>query len=288
MSSMEETSRAEELRMTFTEHLGELRKRLIVSAWAIFICFIVCYVFSEALLGLIAGPLLIIQDHGSITITENGAQTGEEDVGAVAEPEGQGEARTADWTVLNPLEPFLVRLKVSAYGAVILTLPILMYQLCAFVFPGLHPTERKAVRVLLGGSSVLGIAGVAVGYLIIFPLVLPYLMAWAPDWVEIQLRLNETISLILKGLIGFALAFQFPMAVLVLVYMGILEPRTLKQYRKVAIVIMAVLSAFLTPPEPFSMFIMMLPLVILYEVSIWCSYLVVRKHGEEEGGESQA
>jgi sec-independent protein translocase protein TatC len=133
------------------------------------------------------------------------------------------------------------------------------------------------VQILIFGCSLLGIAGMLVAYFGVFPLVLPYLLRWVPEGVAVQLRMNETMTIILYGLLGFAIAFQFPMAVLILVYMDLLTPAALKQHRKVAIVGIAFLSAVLTPPDPISMSIMMLPLLLLYELSIWVSYLVVRR-----------
>ena len=279
----------EELRMTFTEHLGELRTRLIRAGIALIVGFLVCYAFSDTLFQVISKPLRpleeagIVTDVGVVADLENGVE-GAENGQPNQQPANAQQRRTGEWTALSPLEPFLVRLKLAAYGGILVALPFLIYQACAFIFPGLRPNEQQAIRLLLAGCSVLAIAGVAVAYSIIFPLVLPYLVAWAPEGVNIQFRMNETVSIILKGLMGFAVAFQFPMAVLILVYMGLLSAETLRRYRKIAIVLIAVGSAFLTPPEPISMFIMMLPLALLYEVSIWLSYLVKRRTEPADDG----
>lgn len=279
---------SEEARMTFTEHLGELRTRLIRSAVALFVGFLVCYAVSDYIFAAVSMPLRPLQDEDLIELVTPEAASGDTEQAAPDEPPANSEQAAPQWTALNPLEPFLVRLKLAAYGALILGLPLVLYQLCAFVFPGLRPREQQAVRILIAGGSVLGLAGVAIAYFLIFPLVLPYLMDWAPEGVNIQLRMNETVSLILKGLLGFAIAFQFPMVVLVLVYMDLLSPETLKQYRKIAIVVMTVASAFLTPPEPISMFIMVIPLFLLYEGSIWISYLVVRRRRAGDDASSDA
>lgn len=279
---------SEEARMTFTEHLGELRTRLIRSAVALFVGFLVCYAVSDYIFAAVSMPLRPLQDEDLVELVTPEAASGDTEQAAPDEPPANSEQAAPEWTALNPLEPFLVRLKLAAYGALILGLPLVLYQLCAFVFPGLRPREQQAVRILIAGGSVLGLAGVAIAYFLIFPLVLPYLMDWAPEGVNIQLRMNETVSLILKGLLGFAIAFQFPMVVLVLVYMDLLSPETLKQYRKIAIVIMTVASAFLTPPEPISMFIMVIPLFLLYEGSIWISYLVVRRRRAGDDASSDA
>ena len=182
-----------------------------------------------------------------------------------------------EWTVLNPLEFIVVKFKIAGYGGLLIALPFILWQICAFIFPGLYSNERRVVQILMAGCSGLAVVGVGVAYFGVFPLVLPYLLEWIPDWVQVQLRLNETLSIITFLLFGFALAFQFPMAVLILVYIGLLTPQTLKQYRKIAIVGMSVIAAILTPPDPFSMLIMLTPMVILYELSIWLSYIVIRR-----------
>ncbi len=257
-------------RMSFTEHLGELRTRMIHSCIALAVAVIACYIFSDQIFELIAWPLRSLNEEGIVSLDVDLSST---DPSAV--PTAPSRADSIEWTVLNPLEYILVKLRIAAYGGAILALPFILWQLCAFIFPGLHENERRVVQILIAGCSILALVGVSVAYLGVFPLVLPYLLEWIPDWVNVQLRLNETLSIIIKGLVGFAIAFQFPMAVLILVYMGLLTPQTLKQYRKVAIVGMSVVAAVLTPPDPFSLLVMLLPMAILYESSIWASYLVI-------------
>lgn len=250
-------------RMTFTSHLSELRSRLIRSAFAIGAAFLLCYIFSNSLIVALSYPLRALQE---TTIIEEG-----EEEGSVYQ------AGKISWVVLTPLEPILVKLKIAMYFGILLASPYLIYHVCGFIFPGLTADERRIARVLLIGSTGLATAGVAVAYWAVFPFVLPYLVTFVPDYVEITLRLNETLSLIIKGILGFAIAFQFPMVVLVLVYLGLLTPETLRQYRRLAIVGMFAGSALLTPPDPMSMIIMAMPLIMLYEVSILLSHFVVRR-----------
>lgn len=276
-------------RMTFTEHLGELRTRIIRSIMALFIAVIVCYALSDIILKQLARPLAPLGERVLIAPPEaapGGAGTvpaaGADPAAAPAAAPGQKPKRSMEWTVLNPIEFVVVQFKIAGYGGFLLALPFILYQIMAFVFPGLLPHERRVVQILAGGCSVLALVGVGVAYFGVFPLVLPYLLEWTPAWVQIQLRVTETLSIIVKLLAGFAIAFQFPMVVLVLVYMGLLTPQSLREYRKFAIVIMAVAAAILTPPDVFSMSIMLLPLVILYEASIWMSYLVLRRKKQNE------
>lgn len=253
----------DEARMSFTEHLGELRQRLIKSGVALILSVIVCYAFANTILQLIARPLRPIVADESASLAP----------GQSHDPQQQ----LRPWTVMNPLEPIMVKLKLAGYAGGVLAFPVILWQICAFVFPGLRDNEKRAVKLLLIGCSVLAVAGVAVAYFCVFPLVLPYLLASVPEGFEIQLRTNETVSLILKGLVAFAIAFQFPMVVMVLVYMGLLTPASLKRYRRVAIVGLTIVAAVFTPPDPFSLLIMLIPLVLLYEFSILISRLVVRK-----------
>ncbi len=255
-------------RMTFTAHLGELRTRMIRSMVAVVVGFIACYVFSENLIEAISYPLKPLQGEKQVQESEDGEILTEYD--------------DVIWITLNPLEPILVRLKIAAFGGLFFAFPYVLYQGCAFIFPGLTVRERRAVKMLLSGCTFLALGGSAVAYWGVFPLILPYLIQFAPDFVEVQLRLNETISLILKGIMGFAIAFQFPMVVVVLVYLGILTPETLKVYRKHAIICLFVVGALLTPPDPISLVLMAMPLVLLYEISIWLSYIVVRRKKKRE------
>jgi len=267
----------DELRMSFTEHLGELRVRLIRSGIAVIVGVLVCYIFSNSIFAALARPIQILERE--IAGVEVHTDPGDVD-GGPASPENSVAA--ANWTVLNPLEPVFVKLKIAGYGGLLFGLPVILFQLCAFIFPGLNPREKRAAQMMLVGCSVLAFAGVAVAYFGVLPFVLPYLANFVPEGVSIQLRMNETISMIVKAILAFGIAFQFPMMVLVLVYLDILSPETLKQYRKVTVVGLAVVSAMLTPPDPVTMSFMLVPLYALYEGSIWMSYLVVRRRRKSE------
>lgn len=178
------------------------------------------------------------------------------------------------WTILSPLEWFFVKLKLAAYFGFGLSMPFVLWQACGFVFPGLKANERRLVRLLLAGCGFFAILGVAMSYSLIFPMVLPYLLEWTPPEVFVSFRMNETVDLILKGLVAFGLAFQMPMVVLIFVWLDLVTPAMLTQYRRVAIVIMAVAAALLTPPDPVSLMMMLTPLWLLYELSIIMARIV--------------
>ena len=249
----------EESRMTFTQHLGELRTRLIHSSIAVVIGFFVCYGFGEQLITILAAPLRQIQDTSTVEPSVETTNIGE-----------------VEWVTLTPIEAFLVRLKIALYASVLVAFPYILYQISGFIFPGLKPKEKRLIRVLVFGCSVLGLFGAGLAYWGVFPIVLPALMDFAPDFVNTSLRLNDTLSQIIKGIAGFAIAFQFPMILLTLVFMGILSPASLSQHRKMAILGLFVLSALLTPADPISMLMMALPLVAMYEGTILVARLITR------------
>jgi len=294
----------DEKRMTFTEHLAELRLRIIRSGIAVIVAFVICYAFADTLVAVVAWPLSPLSaltaprpdtpphatEAPSATSPQGAAVGGtqetptqpkEESGAASAGPVASATppanpSGTPQWKVLNPYEAFIVKFKLSGYAALVLAFPVILWQICAFVFPGLTPRERNVMKFLIFGSGLLAIAGVAVGYFGVFPIVFPWLLQWVPPGVIVELRMNETISMILMGLAAFAIAFQFPMVALALMYMGLLSPKTLQQFRRLAIVLIAVASAVLTPsPDPISMLVLMFPLLILYELSIWLGKLLV-------------
>ncbi len=256
--------------MTFTAHLGELRIRMIRSCIAAVVGFVICYSFSNNIIEILSQPLR------GLSAPKPAAGV---DAATPAAVPGQGVRQYGgvSWTVLSPMEPFLVKIKIAAYGGVFMAFPYILYQICAFIFPGLTPLERRVVRVMLFGCTILAVFGSGMAYWLIFPYVLPMLVSWVPAFVNVQLRLNETLSIILKGIAGFGLAFQMPMVILLLVYMGILSPATLKAYRKISIVLICVVAAIMTPPDPVSMILMAVPLLLLYEISVWASYALVRR-----------
>jgi len=229
-------------KMTFTGHLGEMRIRMIKSAIAVGVSFCICYAFSNGIIEVLTEPL-----RGFVII------------------------------ITGPLEAVLVKLKFSAYGAILLGFPLMMYQMCAFIFPGLKPRERRVVNVLVFGCTTLAVAGALTAFFFVIPLAIPILMSYTPEWVTFMPRLSEILSLVFKAILGFAIAFQFPPVLLTCVYLGMLEPETLKQNRRLAIVILFILAALLTPQDPITMLIMAVPLVILYEISVWISVFIICK-----------
>lgn len=278
-----------EARMTFTEHLAELRKRIIASLLVIIVSCSVCFYFSIELFELIRRPLgsleaagIVVPDtHVAVPGTGVAAPAPETPpapapVPAAASPAPGEPQREVVWTTLNPIESIWVLIQLSIYAGLFISLPVIVYEICAFIFPGLKPGERRVVNFLVFGCGTLALGGVLLAYFQVLPTFLPMIMQYAPVGVQAQLRMSETVSFIIKFMLAFAIAFQFPMVVFVMVYLDLLSPATLRKQRRLAIVIMAIAGAVLTPgPDPFSMLMMGVSLYVLYEASIWVSYLIV-------------
>lgn len=238
-------------RMTFTEHLGELRIRLIRILVGIGLVFCICFYFSEELTLLLSKPLL---------------------------------ARSADvkWVSLGPMESMSVAFKLAGTFAAVFCGPHILYEICAFIFPGLKPKEKRLALTLVVGCSMLAILGACVAYFLVSPQLISLMSDWTPDFVIQQLRMSETLAFQLFLLLAFAIAFQFPMIVLILVYLGVVSQQMLRSYRRYALVLLAFAAAALTPTtDPFSFLAMWGPLVIMYEACVWIAYVIDRKKPQE-------
>jgi len=256
-------------RMSFTEHLGELRVRLIRISAALLITFLLGWVASGSLVKLLQYPI----DAGTASYNAWVESSSPKD--ADGKPiVDQTKMSHVEWQILSPQESFIVQLRLAMYFAVLCSFPVLVYQICAFIFPGLTTKERGAVLTILGGSSLLAVGGTVTGYFGVLPFVMPYLLNYVPEGININLQLSTTISFVLILIAGFGVAFQFPMFVLAAVFLNLVSVETLTKYRRIAVVVIAIVSAILTPPDPISMSIMMLPLVLLYEASIIIARIV--------------
>jgi sec-independent protein translocase protein TatC len=228
-----------DVKMTFMEHLGELRKRIIRSVIAIAVCAVAGYAFNNQVFQLLRKPL----------------------------------GQDVPIQYISPLEPFLTRLSIAFYVGVFLALPVVLYQALMFVIPALKPRER---RVVLGGllsSSVLTIAGLTVAFIGILPIIFPVMSSFAPEGVEAHLRLEYYVNVVFKFLIAFAVGFQFPIVMVSLVHLGIVPVRFFARNAKYVLVIILIVSALFTPPDPISQIMMAVPLFCLYVLSLGVAYL---------------
>jgi sec-independent protein translocase protein TatC len=233
-------------RLTVVEHLDELRTRIVISVFAFVAALILCFWQNHLLLDIINEPL----------------------------PKGQTPI------TLSPTEPFTTTLTVSAYAAILISLPVILYQLYAFVLPAFSPTEKKVAVPLLLMVPFLFIAGAVFAYFVVVPAALKFLLNFNDTEFNTQLRARDYYSFVLLTLLSAGIVFQVPVGVLGLTRLGIVTPAKLKHNRRYAYLGCAVLAAALPGVDPVSMLIEMVPLILLYELSILLAVFFGRSSAE--------
>jgi len=240
--------------LSLVEHLTELRKRITWSGLALAVGIVIAFAFNGIVFDLLLAPL---------------------------------PPSTAQITTFSPAEPFMVTLKVCAVAGAILASPYLIYQFWAFVGPGFTSTERRHFVPVVVTCSVLFLLGIAVGYLLVLPRAMEALLGINPsEAFQIELRANDYFTFVAMFLLAFGVVFELPVVLVLLAKTGVIDDRFLRKNRRFAILIGAIAAALLTPsPDAFSMLAMFLPLIILYEISIWLAKLVQPKREGEAAGE---
>jgi sec-independent protein translocase protein TatC len=234
-------------KQTFIEHLEELRKRLIVSLIAIGIGFIVCYIFSKEIFAFLMMPLQRALPSGATMI------------------------------FTTPAEAFFTYMKVGLLAGVFVASPIVLYQIWLFVAPALYSREKRYVIPFVSSSTILFVGGAAFGYFIVFPAFSNFFMHFATDFIQPAPRLKESFSFCAMLLLTFGLTFELPLFILFLSKLGVIDARMLARNRKYVIILIFIVAAILTPPDPLSQVMMAVPLVALYEASIWVARIFWKK-----------
>jgi len=241
----------------FLSHLEELRRRLIVCAIAIGAGFVISYFFSKQLFALLIHPLTkVLPAESSLIFT-------------------------------SLPEMFIAYLKVSLIAGVILAIPVVFYELWMFVAPALYQKEKRYVVPFVLFSSILFVAGSLFGYLIVFPYGFKFFLSFATEDIQALPSVKQYFSFAIRLLLAFGLVFEMPVAVLFLTKIGLINPESMKKYRKFAILGSFALSAILTPPDVATQIMMAVPIIILYEISIFISKAVYRK-GQEPSNPGQS
>jgi len=184
--------------------------------------------------------------------------------------------------VTSPTLPFMLKIYVALAAGFILALPMVLYQIWAFVAPGLLRKERRLVFPILSLTMVCFLAGGAMAYFVVIPLALRFLQLMAPPNIRADINIMDYIRFVIRLILVFGLMFELPVITLLLAKIGIITPRFLKRYRSYAIILIFVIAAFLTPPDPFTQMAMAVPLILLYEVSILFAWIASRKRSEED------
>lgn len=282
----DEEAEIESSRAPLLEHLTELRSRLLVCVAAFILGFILCFAF--------AGPLYVFLVKPFAAAFALHEASGGEGVsplelilataGVTPLPEG-GSAVGLISTA--PLEFLITKIKLAAFGAIVITFPILAWQLYGFVAPGLYRNERKAFLPFLLAAPILFLIGTAMVYFIMLPFVMWFSLsqqiATAEVSVALMTRVSDYLNLVTALLLAFGLCFQLPVVMTLLGLAGIVSAEALSKGRKYAIVGIFVVAAFVTPPDPISQSMLAFPLIVLYEISIWCVRLIeTRRRREDE------
>jgi len=186
---------------------------------------------------------------------------------------------------LSPADPFFVMLRLAIYCGLILSLPILVYQLWAFLSPALEKREKRAVIPALYLGLVLFVAGVALAYFAALPVTLAFFQGFMTASLDGQLEINKTLGFIVKMLLAFGAVFELPIVIMILSALGLVTPAFLREKRRHAIVLITILASFITPGDAITLTVMMMfPLLLLYEFGIFLSvgiYRGKRRRAEE-------
>ncbi len=234
---------------TLVEHLDELRARIFVSLGALVLGFVVAFVFHRHLLHWLNAPL----------------------------PEKRGNPIT-----LGVAEPFLTAVKVSLMAGFGLALPVILWQLWSFLAPAVEEHSERTVRVFVLFATVLLVAGVAFGYWVVLPKAIHFLTNFDQHEFDIQIRARDYYSFVLTVLFAVALVFQLPIFILALVRLGVLSTDTLRRNRRLGYFIVAVIAVALPGVDPVTTTLETIPLIVLYEGSIWLAVLIERRAARPE------
>jgi len=237
---------------TFMSHLVELRDRLLRSILAVLIVFCGLFYWARDLYTVLAHPLLAALPHGGQMIAT--------DVVGV----------------------FLVPVKVTMLVAFVAALPYVLYQVWAFVAPGLYEHEKKLVLPLVVTSFLLFLLGMAFAYFLVFPAIFKFMAAFAPEGVAWMTDIEKYFSFVLGMFVVFGVTFEEPVVIVLLVRMGIVETAKLTEIRPYVIVGAFVVAAVLTPPDVISQFMLAIPLWVLYELGVFAARMIGARDDERE------
>jgi len=228
-------------RLTVVEHLDELRRRLMASAAALVLAFVAAYLLRNQIIDVLKAPLPRENGEESVLIT------------------------------LSPTEPFFTVLKVALWSAILIALPIWLYQVYAFVIPAIGEQSRRKMLAVVAAVSALFAGGVAFGYFVVLPVALQFLLNFGDDLFVSQVRAGEYFGFVTAMLLASGLLFEVPVAMVAFARLGVASADLYRRNWRLAIVVIAALAAILPGGDPFSMILLMIPQVLLYALGIWLS-----------------
>ena len=241
---------------SFIEHLTELRSRLLKSIVYLFIFFVISYIFAENIYGFLVEPYADAVKDDNIN-------------------------RRLIYTALH--ETFITYLKVAFFSAIFVTSPIILTQIWKFVAPGLYTNEKKALLPYLIATPTLFLLGGMLVYYLVMPLAIKFFLSFETSAqisnlpIQLEAKVNEYLSLIMRLIFAFGISFQLPVLLTLLARVGFVNSTYLKKRRKYVVVIVFALAALLTPPDPITQIGLGIPLLILYELSILAVKFIEKK-----------
>lgn len=237
--------------MPLVAHLVELRNRLMKAVLFVLVFFLASVPFANDLYTILATPLLSHLPEGASMIATKVAS------------------------------PFFTPFKLTLVFSIFLAMPFILYQAWGFIAPGLYQHERRMMFPLLASSTLLFYLGALFAYYVVFPIVFKFFTSAAPEGVTVMTDISEYLDFVLKMFFAFGMAFEVPIATIVLVWMGITTPKTLAEKRPYIIVGAFVVGMLLTPPDAISQTLLAVPVILLFEIGLFFSKAFVRKPDEE-------
>lgn len=238
----------EEDKLPITDHLEELRSRIVKCLIAIGVGFVASYAFSEKIFNFLASPMIAVMPKGSHLI----------------------------YTSLP--EAFFTYMKVSFFVGLLVSAPVIFYQLWKFIMPGLYQKEKRYVMPFVIVATLFFAMGVSFGFFVVFPVGFKFFLGYSNENIMALPSMKEYLGFAMKFLFAFGITFELPVVMFFLAKMGIVNAKGLRKNRKYAVLIVAIVAAILTPgPDVLSQILLGLPLLVLYEISIWVTYLVRKK-----------
>jgi len=281
-------------RAPLLEHLVELRSRLIICVGALAIGFAICFAFATQIYEILLHPFKVAAEimAAQKTVNSHGNLFGGHGnpfdllLALIGLKEVPPATQDLKLIFTAPLEFFFTKLKLAGFGAVVLTFPVLASQIYGFVAPGLYKRERRAFLPFLLASPALFILGAALVYFMILPFVLWFSLSQQIVGVGVSVELlpmvSDYLTLVTTLLMAFGLCFQLPVVLTLLGMAGMVSSKMLAEGRRYAIVAVFVVAAVVTPPDPISQTMLAIPIILLYEISIWCVRLIERARRRED------
>jgi sec-independent protein translocase protein TatC len=236
---------------TLLSHLVELRSRLLKLSAAIVIIFVGLLPFSAEIFSLVSEPLRAVLPGNAMIATA-------------------------------PASPLLTPFKLTFYTALFAAMPVVLYQVWAFVAPGLYKKEQRFAIPLLASSIFLFYLGIAFAYFVVFPLIFGFFTAVAPEGVEVQTDISQFLDFIITIVFAFGIAFEVPIATVLIVWTGFTTPKKLGKARPYVFLGAFVLGMFLTPPDVISQTLLAVPVYLLYELGIFMSRFFTTRDEDED------